>query len=113
MKPFPATYDVWRTSPPEEPEYHPGPHENPLCIENGDVVLDAIGVYDGEGELISVRINGADLPAHVVEAALKLLRCDYPAWQDKLDPDRLLELSNEASEPDGDALWERLRDGDE
>jgi hypothetical protein len=104
MNALPASYDAWRTSAPEEPEYHPGPHSNPLLIEADAVMIDAIGWYDGEGILQSVQIGKIHRKPEEVQAALDSLGLDfYDAWAANLDSQTLLELSNEACEAEAEA----------
>jgi len=91
-------YDTWRTSPPEEPELHPGPHNVPLYIENAELSIDAMGVYDGDGKLDAVLIDGFEVPVADVKRALELLGVDYPGWRDDLCDITLKQLSDEAFE---------------
>jgi hypothetical protein len=94
---LPASYDAWRLSAPEAPELHPGPHQHNLCIETAEVCIDAIGIYDGDGNLTAVMIEGKEIAPEKVQAALDLLGLDsYDNWSRPLDPDTLADLSAEA-----------------
>lgn len=109
---LPRNYDAWRTSPPPEPPARNGTLSTSLCIETGDVQIDAIGTYDaGEGALISVRIDGIEQPVHVVEAALAMI-CPKGAgtWSDDLDEARLNELCAAALQDERDNYGDHLRD---
>jgi len=97
--PLPASYDAWRTSPPPERDLHPGPHENPCLIEAAELCIDAMGVYDGDGNLTAVRIDNRDIDPETVLAALRLLGlCHHDLWTLPLDAGKLAELSAEAFE---------------
>ena len=111
---LPASYDAWRLSPPEEPDFHPGPHRNPLTIEAADMTIDAWGWYDGDGALESVEIDGKHITPEAVQAALALLgQGDFTKWAEPLDADTLAELSNDAAEAEAEARADWLRDARE
>ena len=82
-----------RDNPEEQDDLHPGPHEYPLVIESAELTIDAMGIYDGDGELIAVRIKEREFHPDKVGYALALLCLDYPGWDAPLDPDTLAELS--------------------
>lgn len=87
--------------------FTPATVTTPLCIEAGDLQLDAYGTYGAtHGDLLSVRVNGRELSISDINAALHVLRCDTLAgdWSDDLDPDELTELINEAAQ-DAEADW--------
>ena len=69
----------------------------PLLIEAGEVQIDAEGEYDADtGALVSVRINGRQIPVHAVETALEALAPgDLGPWSRDLDAARLTELDND------------------
>lgn len=69
----------------------------PLLIEARDVQIDAEGEYDADtGALVSVRINGRQIPVHAVETALEALAPgDLGPWSRDLDEARLTELDND------------------
>jgi len=103
-------YDAWRTSPPEEPELHPGPHAVGLAIESEGICIDALGHYDGEGILQSVQIGQAHFSPEIVQQALSLLGLRYYTnWSDNLDDATLRTLSDGAyaADADGYADWRR------
>jgi hypothetical protein len=80
-------------NPHEQPDPPRGPYEKPLCIEKGELTIDGTGIYDEDGILEAVRINGVEVPANFVSAALGLLKCNYPRWREPLDADDKMELS--------------------
>lgn len=92
-----CAYDAWRTTAPESPWFH-GELRHPLLIEAGDVSIDAIGVYDGNGDLLSVEINKRHVAPCVLRQALALLGCDYPGWDGPLDRLILDDLIRDAIE---------------
>ena len=111
---LPASYDAWRLSPPEEPDFHPGPHRDALTIEAGDITIDAWGWYDGDGVLESVEIDGQHIKPEAVQSALSLLgHGDHTTWSGPLDSDALAELSSDAFEADAEARADWLRDARE
>lgn len=69
----------------------------PLCIENGDLTLDATGVYDEFGALELIEINGKPRRIGTVKWALDVMGVDYPGWRADLTPDRVLELIDKAA----------------
>lgn len=114
---LPPSYDAWRLTPPNDSpsrrtRFEPDTVSAPLCIEAGEVQIDATGTYDADtGSLLSVRINGVERSIHTVSTALGLL-CgpDAAGWDDDLSPDRLTELVAEAAS-DAEADWaDRQRD---
>lgn len=100
---LPANYDAWRTTPPSEysakPGYLPDTLTTPLCIEAGEITIDAMGDYDADtGELVSVQINGIDFAVHEVEAMLqKFAPRQTGHWDRDMSPDKLNDLLNEAA----------------
>lgn len=72
----------------------------PLCIEAGDVQIDAEATYCTEtGALVSIRINGREFAPHTVEAGVKTFAREEPClWMRGLDGAELqeaIEASNE------------------
>lgn len=55
MTALPRSYDAWRTSPPEEPDYA----GVDLELDATDMLdgLDIVGLYSGNGELYGLRIG--------------------------------------------------------
>lgn len=107
-------YDAWRTTPPWDtgrPAWAPDSVESPLCIEAGEIQIDATGTYDGEyGALVSVRINGKEIAVHQVAQAMLLLGEDYCSWADDLSGERLAELCSDAARDRADERADWLRD---
>ena len=108
---LPPSYDAWRLTPPNDSpsrlaRFEPDTVSAPLCIEAGEVQIDATGTYDADtGSLLSVRINGVERPVHTVSTALGLLcGADAHGWDADLDPYRLTELVDEAAQ-DAEADW--------
>lgn len=103
-------YDAWRLTPPDDrpcrrARFAPSDVTTPLCIEIGDVQIDAIGTYDADTcELLSVKINGSEVSVNAVSTAMRLLRSDYEHWADDLDPAKRDELVSEAAQ-DAEAAW--------
>jgi hypothetical protein len=95
---LPASYDAWRTTAPEAPPLHPGPHRNELLIEAPDLSIDAYGWYDGNGNLLSVQIGKQHVKPENVARALALLGATCSTWADPLDADTLAGLSRAAFE---------------
>lgn len=109
-----ATYDHWRTTPPwdmpsRRARFAPSTVKTPLCIEDGDVTIDAYGIYETDGgALVSVEINGNAVPVHAVESALRMLGATSARWSDDLDPDALDDLARRAMD-DAEADWADYR----
>ena len=65
-------YDAWKLTPPwDQPKRRPASNTvtTTLCIETADVTIDAYATYSADsGELVSVRVNGREMPPHVIEA---------------------------------------------
>ena len=109
-------YDAWRLAGPPEPDpLHPGPHASALLIEAGEIAIDAVGHYDGDGgALVSVQINGRHYKPETVADALAMLGvADSGFWSGPLDDDKLIALSDEAFEAMAEARAEFNRRDDE
>ena len=69
-----------------------GPYEKPLCIYSGGVEIDGIGIYDADGALEFVRIDGRNISVEDVSLALTALGVNYPRWREPLDAESKWEL---------------------
>ena len=108
-------YDAWKTTPPRDAA-KPRPSVSTvtrfLLIEAGDVQVDSTATYSAAtGTLVSLEINGRDIPVHVVESALELI-CpgDATRWSDDLPGDVLGELLEQAARDQEDERADYLRD---
>jgi hypothetical protein len=72
-------------------------HEVYLGIEDGDVSIEATGLYDADGELVGVRINGEHLSVLTVKSALVALGLTEHGWTKPLCGVTLTELEFEQS----------------
>jgi hypothetical protein len=97
-------YDVWRTThsddrPTRWHRFTPESVTAPLAIENGEVLINAVGRYGVKygGPLVSVLINGREISPNDVTEALRLLGAGYDGWDDDLHPDVLDDLVEEAA----------------
>jgi hypothetical protein len=77
----------------EQPDPPRGPYEKPLGIYNGGVEIDGIGIYDADGILEAVRIDGRNVSVEGVSLALTALGVNYPRWREPLDADDKWQLS--------------------
>lgn len=112
-------YDTWRTTHPDDlakpSRFMPETVETYLCINVGEVLIDAMGVYNADfGGLVSVKINGKDIPVHDVTKALSLLGVTTFEWDRDLDAGTLSDLvqkaAQDAADEYGDYLYEQSRD---
>ena len=53
----------------------------PLAIETGDVTIDAEGVYDDDGYLVSLYLDGRYITPDAVEGALAALGYHDTTWR--------------------------------
>ena len=81
------------SNPYEQPDPPRGPYQKPLCIYNGGVEIDGIGIYDACGALEFVRIDGRNISVEDVSLALTALGVNYPRWREPLDDDDQWELA--------------------
>lgn len=104
-------YDAWRLTPPwdmprRRARFAPATVTRPLCIEAGEITIDATGTYEADtGALVTVTINGVDHPVHEVLAMLATFaRGECGSWDDDLDEGELARLCGEAAR-DAEADW--------
>jgi hypothetical protein len=81
-------------------------YENPLTIDTGDVLINAMGLYDDIGRLVALRISNRELSRDTVQNVLETFGVDYPNWRRLLPDDVLARLAEDELAADEERRWE-------